>query len=55
MEHIYEIIGNLLAVVALGLLAWVMPKVRAWLDAHTSKTTQAPAAALPAVWPPVIL
>ena len=37
---IYEIIGNLLAAFVVGLLAYFAPKVKAWLEARTSKDTQ---------------
>lgn len=37
MEHIYEIIGNLLAAVVVGLLFYFRPKVKEWLEAKTGK------------------
>lgn len=38
--NIYEIIGNLLAAFVVGLLAYLMPKAKAWFEASTSKDTQ---------------
>ena len=37
MEHIYEIIGKLLAAVFVALLAYLTPKVKEWLEARTGK------------------
>lgn len=34
MENLYEIIGNLLAAFAVGLLAYLTPKVRKWLKVN---------------------
>lgn len=39
MNDLYEIIGNLLAAFVVGLLAYLTPKIKAWLDAHTDATT----------------
>ncbi len=39
MNDLYEIIGTLLAMFLLWLLGSFMPKVKAWLEACTSKTT----------------
>ena len=39
MENLYEIIGNLLAAFVVGLLASLVPKARAWLEARTGKAT----------------
>lgn len=35
--NIYEIIGNLLAAVVVGLLTYLTPKVKEWLEARTGK------------------
>ena len=40
MEDIYGVIGKLLAVLMAGLLAYLTPKVKAWLEAHTSRAAQ---------------
>ena len=40
MEQIYEIIGSLLGALVVGLLAYLVPKARAWLEANTDKATQ---------------
>ena len=40
MEQIYEIIGSLLGAMVVGLLAYLVPKARAWLEANTDKATQ---------------
>ena len=40
MEHIYEIFGNLLAALLVGLLATLIPKVRAWLTANADRAVQ---------------
>ena len=40
MEHIYEIIGKLLALAFLALLGWIAPKAREWFTANTSKAAQ---------------
>lgn len=40
MNNIYEIIGNLLAAIVVGLLAYVAPKAKAWFEANASKATQ---------------
>ncbi len=40
MENLYEIIGNLLAAFVVGLLAYLVPKVKAWLLANTDAATQ---------------
>lgn len=37
MENIYEIIGKLLAALVVGLLAYLTPKVKEWLEASTGK------------------
>lgn len=39
MGNLSEIIGNLLAAFVVGLLAYLTPKVKAWLEARTGKTT----------------
>ena len=39
MTLIYEIIGKLLAAFVVGMLAYLMPKVKAWLEAKTGKAT----------------
>lgn len=39
MSNIYEIIGNLLAAFVVGLLAYLAPKAKAWLEARIDKTT----------------
>lgn len=41
MEHIYEIIGKLLAGVFVALLAYLAPKAKAWLTANTDSATNA--------------
>ena len=38
MSNIYEIIGNLLAAFVVGLLAYLAPKAKAWLEARIDKT-----------------
>ena len=40
MNNIYEIIGNLLAAIVVGLLAYVAPKAKAWFEANASQATQ---------------
>ncbi len=40
MTNLYEIIGNLLAAFAVGLLAYLVPKAKAWLQANTDAATQ---------------
>ena len=40
MEHIYEIIGKLLAAVLVGLLAYLTPKAKAWFEANSSQSAQ---------------
>ena len=40
MENLYEITGNLLAAFVVGLLAYLVPKARAWLQANTDAATQ---------------
>ena len=40
MTDLYEIIGNLLAAFVVGLLAYLTPKVKAWMQAHTDAATQ---------------
>lgn len=40
MNNLYEIIGNLLAAFAVGLLAYLVPKARAWIQANTDAATQ---------------
>ena len=40
MENLYEITGNLLAAFVVGLLAYLTPKVNAWMQAHTDAATQ---------------
>ena len=37
MENLYEIIGKLLAAFVVGLLAYLTPKVKEWLEARTGK------------------
>jgi len=37
MEHIFEIIGKLLAAFVVGLLAYFTPKVKEWLEARTGR------------------
>ncbi|MDO4315118.1 MAG: hypothetical protein Q4C45_05020 [Oscillospiraceae bacterium] len=41
MDNIYSIIGNLLAALAVALLAALVPKARAWLTANLDSTTEA--------------
>ena len=41
MENIYDIIGKLLAALAVGLLAYLTPKVKEWLSANTDDATEA--------------
>ena len=38
--EIYEIIGKLLAAFVVGLVAYLVPKARAWFVANTDKTAQ---------------
>ena len=40
MEQIFEIIGSLLGALVVGLLAYLVPKARAWLESNTDKATQ---------------
>ncbi len=40
MENVYEIIGNLLAALVVGLLAYLAPKARAWFEANADKAVQ---------------
>ncbi len=40
MENLYEIIGKLLAAFVVGLLAYLTPKAKAWLEAHTDAAAQ---------------
>ena len=40
MENLYEITGSLLAAFVVGLLAYLTPKVKAWMQAHTDAATQ---------------
>ena len=40
MEHIYEIIGKLLAATFVALLAYLTPRAKAWLEANVTRTTQ---------------
>lgn len=40
MANLYEIIGNLLAAVVVGLLAYLTPKAKAWFIAHTDAATR---------------
>ena len=40
MNVIMEIIGNLLAAFVVGLLAYLMPKAKAWFEANTNMATQ---------------
>lgn len=40
MEHIYEIFGNLLAALVVGLLAALVPKARAWFEANADRAIQ---------------
>ena len=40
MNNLYEITGNLLAAFMVGLLAYLTPKVKAWMQAHTDAATQ---------------
>ncbi len=37
--NIYEIIGRLLAALVVGLLAYLTPKIKEWLEARTGKAT----------------
>ncbi len=37
MNNIYEIIGKLLAALVVGLLAYLTPKAKEWLEARTDK------------------
>ncbi len=41
MDNIYSIIGNLLAALAVALLASLVPKAREWLTANLDSTTEA--------------
>lgn len=36
--NLYEIVGNLLAAFVVGLLAYLTPRVKEWLEARTGKT-----------------
>lgn len=38
--NIYEMIGNLLAAFVVGLLAYLVPRAKAWLEVRTTKDTQ---------------
>lgn len=38
--NIYEITGNLLAALVVGLLAYLIPQTKAWFEARTTKDTQ---------------
>ena len=40
MNNTYEIIGNLLAALVVGRLAYLAPRVKAWLEANASQATQ---------------
>lgn len=40
MNNLYEITGNLLAAFVVGLLAYLTPKVKSWMQAHTDAATQ---------------
>lgn len=40
MENIYEIIGKLLAAILVALLAYLVPKAKAWFVANTDAATQ---------------
>lgn len=40
MNDLYEITGRLLAAFAVALLAYLMPKAKAWFTAHTNAATQ---------------
>lgn len=40
MNNLYEIIGNLLAALVVGLLAALVPKARAWFEANADKAVQ---------------
>ena len=40
MNNIYEIIGNLLAAIVVGLPAYVAPKAKAWFEVNASQATQ---------------
>ena len=40
MNNIYEIIGNLLAALVVGLLAYLAPRAKAWFESNASKATQ---------------
>ena len=40
MNDIYEIIGKLLAAVFVGLLAYLTPKAKGWLEANMHKSAQ---------------
>lgn len=37
--NLYETIGNLLAAFVVGMLAYLVPKVKSWLEAKTNKDT----------------
>lgn len=39
MNNLYEIIGKLLAAFVVGLLAYLTPKVKAWLEANADAST----------------
>lgn len=39
MTNLYEIIGNLLAALLVGLLAYLTPKAKEWLEANTDAST----------------
>ena len=40
MNDLYEIIGKLLAAFVVGLLAYLTPKAKAWLEANADAATQ---------------
>lgn len=40
MTNLYEIIGNLLAAVVVGLLAYLVPRAKAWLQANADAAAQ---------------
>ncbi len=41
MDQVMEIIGRLLAAAFVGVVCWLAPKVKAWLEARTDEATTA--------------
>lgn len=39
-DQIISIIGKLIAAAFVGVVTYIVPKVKAWLESHTSKTDQ---------------